>query len=116
MNSMKYSLRERMFRLQRQIGVVGMLPFAMLTAIWLPMVLVDFASEIWTRPVHSVLSMLAAIGIASLLIWFTWEAWKQAWRPPAGSQPPLPKPRLAINPRVPTWSKPPPLPAPECDR
>ena len=107
---MKYSLRDRMLRLQRQIAAVGLLPFAAMTAIWLPMMLAAFASEMWTKPIYSILSMLAATVIASPLLWIAWEAWKQAWRRPATSEPPLPKRRLASNPQVPSWGKPPPLP------
>jgi|GEM_PF-4628647 Predicted exporters of the RND superfamily len=109
-NPMKYSLRERILRLQNQIAASGMILFAGLAAIWLPMMLAQFASEFWTTPIHSVLSMLAAIVIASPLLWIAWEAWKQAWRRPATSEPPLPKRRLASNPQVPSWGKPPPLP------
>jgi hypothetical protein len=42
---MKYSLRERMLRLQNQIAAVGMILVAVLAAIWLPMMLAAFASE-----------------------------------------------------------------------
>src|SRR6185436_8743092 len=109
---MKYSLRDRMLRLQRQLAAVGLLLFAALTVMWLPMMLALHASEIGTKPIPSVLSMLAAMVIAGLVMWPAWEAWKQAWvQPSTGREPPLPKPRFGRHPEPPSWGKPPPVPS-----
>jgi hypothetical protein len=106
---MKYSLRDRVLCLQRQYAAVGLFLFAVLTVTWLPMA--DYAFEMESRPVPSVLSMLASMVIAGLMIWPACEAWRQAWvQQSTGLEPSLPKPRFRKHPEPPSWGKPPPVP------
>src|SRR6478672_8848272 len=100
---MKYSLRDRV----NQLAALTVLLFAAIPIVWLPMTMAHYASEIGTKPISSVLSMLAAVVIAGLFIWPAWEVWKPRSN---GRKPTLPGSQWNEQSEPPLWGEPPPLP------